>query len=172
MPPAGTGAVGQELGGEHLPERWVVATPPDPDQVEIECGGTLLVLTDGPNGTAPRVGAAQHKPADPLGMARRVGHRNGAALRNPQQRKAFQPKCFHHRFQVGDPVVEREVGRLPIRESARTSGGPSPTTAYANRTPSAARQNAMCCRGKGCSSSAGGGATISAAGSVMAPTNW
>ena len=81
-------------------------------------------------------------------------------------RDRSRTQCLHTGLSMSYP-------RWVIQFAARTNGGPSPATAYANRTPSAARQNAMCWRG--------GGGSIRAparrapqAGVVgtMVPTNW
>ena len=104
--PVRTGAVGQELRGEHLAERGIVAAPADPGEIEIQCRGALFLVAHRTHRAAARIGAAQHQVADPLGMSGGVSHRDRAALRHAEQRKAFQSKRFHHRFEVGHPVIE------------------------------------------------------------------
>ena len=59
--PVRAGAVGQELRGEHLPERRIVAAPADPREIEIQCGGASLLVVDGAHRAPPRVRRAQHR---------------------------------------------------------------------------------------------------------------
>ena len=112
--PVGAGAVGQKLGGENLPERRVVAAPAHPGQVEIQCRGALFVFSDCAHRASTGIGTAQHQLADTVGMASGVGHRDGAALRYPQQREALQPERLDDRLEIVDPVLEAEICCIPI----------------------------------------------------------
>ena len=58
--PVGAGAVGQELRGEHLPERRIVTAPAHSGQIEIQCRGALFVLAGPP---APRARARTRRTA-------------------------------------------------------------------------------------------------------------
>ncbi len=51
-------------------------------------------------------------------MASRVGDRDGAPLRDPEQREPYQFQGVHHGFEVPDPRVERELFDRPVGESA------------------------------------------------------
>lgn len=43
-----------------------------------------------------------------------IGHRDRPTLRHAEQRKPLQPKRFHDRLQIGDPVLEGEFTGVPI----------------------------------------------------------
>ena len=104
-----------ETGRRNLTKRRIVTTPADPGEIKIQCGSSLFLVTDRPHRATARIRAAQHQVADPFGVAGRVGHRDSAALRHPEQREAFQPKRFHHGLQVGNLVVECEIRCFPVR---------------------------------------------------------
>ena len=61
-----------------------------------------------------RIAAIQHKMADPLRVASRVGGRDRTALRNTEQCKAIQPLCVDHRFQISDEGFQRDFLDIPI----------------------------------------------------------
>jgi len=70
-----------------------------------------------------RVGAkqeavARRRAANPLGMARGVGHRHRTALAQSEQRKPAQARRINHGLEIADKTVQREVVRVPVGQSA------------------------------------------------------
>ena len=55
--------------------------------------------------------------ADPLGMARRVRDRDGAALREAEDREALEPELVDHGLEVAHHRLEREVVDVVIGEA-------------------------------------------------------
>ena len=62
--------------------------------------------------------AQKDQPAHPLRVARRVGDRDCAALRDAEQRELVELGGVDHRLQIGDQQVERRVSGLAVRQPA------------------------------------------------------
>jgi SAM-dependent methyltransferase len=86
--------------------------------IDGQRGGELRALS-GPfrrAALAPalHVSPAQHEPRHPLGVARRIGDRNGDALRDAEQREALETERVHHRLEILHEALEGNVGDAPI----------------------------------------------------------
>jgi hypothetical protein len=51
-------------------------------------------------------------------MTRRVGDRHRAALRDAEQRKAFEIHRVHHRLEIAHPRVDAGFGKVPVGQPA------------------------------------------------------
>ena len=114
-----TGAVGEELRREHLAERRVVASPPDPGDLEVERG----LAGAAPRWSPGRAGPARRRRRGP-GCVTRSGCRaakataTAAPCETPEQREAVEPDGVDDELEVVDPVVEAEVVDVPVRQPA------------------------------------------------------
>ena len=69
---------------------------------------------------AMRERTVQHQVRDAFGVADGVLDRNGASLRDADQREAVDVCRFHHRFEVGYLRGQGQIGHVPVRETAAT----------------------------------------------------
>ena len=78
-----------------------------------------LVSASGSRRSGPaRERAEQHEVADALGMARGVGDRDRAALRDAEQREPVELGGVDDGLEIRDQDVERGVGRVAVRQAA------------------------------------------------------
>ena len=112
-------ATGQELRREHLAKRRVVTPPAHPGQVEIQCGGALLLVADGAHRTAAGVGTAEHQLGHPLRVPGRVGHRHQA----PDQQIAPRSRALV--FHPSTPVRDSKVPTISSTLSSPWRGMPA-----------------------------------------------
>src|SRR3954454_11932494 len=108
---------GQELRREHTPEHGVGPTPADSHQRLSQRRLLAFLRRGGALQRAERVGATEHEVADALGVARRVGHREVAALREPEQREAAEAGFVDDGFELGEPRLERVLEGVSIGEA-------------------------------------------------------
>ncbi len=111
-------AVGEEERGEHLTKRGIFAAPTKLDQLH-HCVELFALTWPEPALENPaRIRSVQHELFHAFGMARRVGDRDGTALRHAEKREAREARGICYCFEVADPVVERESRDIAIRQAA------------------------------------------------------
>ena len=108
-------ALRHELRREHLPEHRRVRTPPGLDEVEHHRGLPPLGGGLGAGGAAFGERAVEDQVAHPLRMTSGIGHRHGAALRDPEQGEPLQACCVDDSLEVADQRLERDVLHVPVR---------------------------------------------------------
>lgn len=69
---------------------------------------------------ATRIRTEQHESTDALGVAHSVRHRDGAALRDAEQREAVETRRVDHGFEISHPHVDGIFRDVPVGQSAST----------------------------------------------------
>jgi hypothetical protein len=81
------------------------------------CASSLLFGGASARGDALHVAAIEHEPGHALRMTLGVGDGDGAALREPEQRKAIEAGGVHHGLEVAHPGLERQILRVAVGEA-------------------------------------------------------
>jgi hypothetical protein len=108
--------VRHELAGEHLPKRWIVASPPHFDQALLQPASFKILRGRIALLRAAHEAAPDDEVADALGVAHRVRDRGGGALREPEDREALEARGVDHAGKVAHHGLEGNLGHLAVRQ--------------------------------------------------------